>query len=124
MGIYAADFRQLYEQFQRFLKRYGDDLKAECYIPSTVNTLIQAEAGASQGAALGRCVVWRYVSRGSSAGGTEYWPVWLRGEPIPEGCGDDRASIALLLLRMRSRWMGSLRARSVTAAGIFTIRTA
>jgi NDP-sugar pyrophosphorylase family protein len=35
-------FPQLYEHFQRFLKRYNDDLNAECYIPSTVNSLIQA----------------------------------------------------------------------------------
>lgn len=41
-GFTPQIFGQLYEQFQRFLKRYGDDLKAECYIPSTVNTLIQA----------------------------------------------------------------------------------
>jgi hypothetical protein len=41
-GFTPQIFGQLYEQFQRFLKRYGDDLKAECYIPSTINTLIQA----------------------------------------------------------------------------------
>jgi len=41
-GFTPHVFSHLYEQFQRFLKRYGDDLKAECYIPSTVNTLIQA----------------------------------------------------------------------------------
>jgi dTDP-glucose pyrophosphorylase len=41
-GFTPQIFGQLYEQFQRFLKRYGDDLKAECYIPSTVNTLIQS----------------------------------------------------------------------------------
>ena len=41
-GFTPQIFGQLYEQFQRFLKRYGNDLKAECYIPSTVNTLIQA----------------------------------------------------------------------------------
>lgn len=35
-------FGHLYEQFQRFLKRYGDDSNAECYIPSTINSLIQA----------------------------------------------------------------------------------
>ena len=39
-GFTPQIFGQLYEQFQRFLKRYGDDLKAECYIPSTVNSLI------------------------------------------------------------------------------------
>ena len=41
-GFTPQIFGQLYEQFQRFLKRYGNDLKAECYIPSTVNTLIQS----------------------------------------------------------------------------------
>ena len=41
-GFTPQIFSQLYEQFQRFLKRYGNDLKAECYIPSTVNTLIQS----------------------------------------------------------------------------------
>ena len=39
-GFTPQIFGHLYEQFQRFLKRYGDDLKAECYIPSTVNSLI------------------------------------------------------------------------------------
>ena len=42
-GFTPQIFGQLYEHFQRFLKRYGSDLKAECYIPSTVNSLIQAE---------------------------------------------------------------------------------
>jgi len=41
-GFTPQIFPQLYEQFQRFLKRYGDDLKAECYLPSSVNTLILA----------------------------------------------------------------------------------
>lgn len=41
-GFTPQIFGHLYEHFQRFLKRNGDDLKAECYIPSTVNTLIQA----------------------------------------------------------------------------------
>jgi hypothetical protein len=41
-GFTPQIFPQLYDHFQRFLKRYGDDLKAECYIPSSVNTLIQA----------------------------------------------------------------------------------
>jgi UTP-glucose-1-phosphate uridylyltransferase len=44
-GFTPQIFGQLHEQFQRFLKRYGEDLKAECYIPSTVNTLIQAGLG-------------------------------------------------------------------------------
>jgi len=43
-GFTPQIFGQLHEQFQRFLKRYGEDLKAECYIPSTVNTLINAGA--------------------------------------------------------------------------------
>jgi hypothetical protein len=42
-GFTPQIFGQLHEHFQRFLKRYGTDLKAECYIPSTVNSLIQAE---------------------------------------------------------------------------------
>jgi len=42
-GFTPQIFGQLHEQFQRFLKRYGDDLKAECYIPSTLNTLIHAQ---------------------------------------------------------------------------------
>ena len=42
-GFTPQIFGQLYEHFQRFLKRYGNDLKAECYIPSTVNSLVQAE---------------------------------------------------------------------------------
>jgi NDP-sugar pyrophosphorylase family protein len=42
-GFAPQIFPQLYEHFQFFLKRYGDDLKAECYIPSSVNTLIQAK---------------------------------------------------------------------------------
>jgi dTDP-glucose pyrophosphorylase len=41
-GFAPQIFPQLYEHFQRFLKRYGDDLKAECYIPSSVNSLVQA----------------------------------------------------------------------------------
>jgi len=42
-GFTPQIFPQLYEQFQRFLKRYGNDPKAECYLPSSVNTLIQTE---------------------------------------------------------------------------------
>lgn len=41
-GFTPQIFGQLHEHFQRFLKRYGEDLKAECYIPATVNALIQA----------------------------------------------------------------------------------
>ncbi len=44
-GFTPQVFGQLHEQFQWFLKRHGDDLKAECYIPSTINTLIQAGLG-------------------------------------------------------------------------------
>lgn len=44
-GFTPQIFGQLHDQFQRFLKRYGNDLKAECYIPSTINTLIQAGLG-------------------------------------------------------------------------------
>ena len=41
-GFTPAVFPQLYERFQRFLKQHGSDLKAECYLPSSVNDLIQA----------------------------------------------------------------------------------
>lgn len=41
-GFTPQIFGQLHDQFQRFLKRYGDDQKAECYLPSTVNTLIRS----------------------------------------------------------------------------------
>ncbi|MGA9584999.1 MAG: sugar phosphate nucleotidyltransferase [Terracidiphilus sp.] len=40
-GFLPQVFPQLSEHFQRFLKRYENDPKAECYIPSSVNTLIQ-----------------------------------------------------------------------------------
>ena len=40
-GFTPSVFGQLYEHFQRFLNRYQDDAKAECYLPSTVNALIQ-----------------------------------------------------------------------------------
>jgi nucleotidyltransferase-like protein len=39
-GFMPGVFAQLDEEFRRFLKRCGDDLKAECYIPTSVNTLI------------------------------------------------------------------------------------
>lgn len=39
-GFTPQILSQLYEQFQRFLQRCGNDVNAECYIPSTVNTLI------------------------------------------------------------------------------------
>ena len=40
-GFTPQVFGQLYEHFERFLKRYGDDTTAECYLPGTVNSLIQ-----------------------------------------------------------------------------------
>lgn len=39
-GFRPQIFPHLSELFERFLKRYGDDLNAECYIPDTVNSLI------------------------------------------------------------------------------------
>jgi hypothetical protein len=42
-GFTPRVFGQLYKQFELFLKRCGADSKAECYLPSTVNSLIQAE---------------------------------------------------------------------------------
>lgn len=42
-GFTPKVFGQLYESFQTFLKQYRDDLHAECYISSTLNTLIQTE---------------------------------------------------------------------------------
>lgn len=42
-GFTPQVFGIMYEHFQRFLTRYADDAKAECYIPSTINALIQAE---------------------------------------------------------------------------------
>jgi NDP-sugar pyrophosphorylase family protein len=41
-GFTPQIFPQLNDDFRGFLKKYGDDLKAECYLPSSVNTLIQA----------------------------------------------------------------------------------
>jgi NDP-sugar pyrophosphorylase family protein len=41
-GFTPQIFPQLYEHFRRFLKQYGNDPNAECYIPSSVNALIQA----------------------------------------------------------------------------------
>ena len=40
-GFTPRIFPQLYGYFMRFLKSYGEDLNAECYIPATVNSLIQ-----------------------------------------------------------------------------------
>ena len=41
-GFTPQVFGQLREHFQKFLELNGSDLKAECYIPSTVNELILA----------------------------------------------------------------------------------
>jgi NDP-sugar pyrophosphorylase family protein len=41
-GFTPQIFGQLHEEFQKFIKQRGNDLKAECYLPNTVNTLIQA----------------------------------------------------------------------------------
>lgn len=41
-GFMPQIFPHLHEHFQHFLKQYGDDLKAECYVPSTINSLIKA----------------------------------------------------------------------------------
>ena len=55
-GFTPAVFPQLYEHFQRFLKRCGGDLNAECYLPSSVNTLIQA--GQARVKVLRSCDAW------------------------------------------------------------------
>lgn len=39
-GFTPQIFEQLQGQFEGFLKEYGADLKAECYIPNTVNDLV------------------------------------------------------------------------------------
>ncbi len=39
-GFTPRIFGQLFEHFKKFLKQHGDDLKAECFIPSTVNELV------------------------------------------------------------------------------------
>jgi len=41
-GFTPQVFGQLQEQFERFLRDNGADLKAECYIPNTVNNLVRA----------------------------------------------------------------------------------
>lgn len=41
-GFGPQIFDHLHEHFHTFLKRFGSDPKAECYIPSTVNELIHA----------------------------------------------------------------------------------
>ena len=42
-GFTPHIFPLLYEHFQRFLKENAHDLNAECYIPTTINSLIKAE---------------------------------------------------------------------------------
>ena len=41
-GFTPRVFAQLKEQFEQFLRQSGSDLKKECYIPSTVNEMLQA----------------------------------------------------------------------------------
>ena len=41
-GFTPKVFDQLYARFRKFLEVSGGDLKAECYIPTTMNELIQA----------------------------------------------------------------------------------
>ena len=40
-GFTPAVFGQLREHFERFLEKQGGDLKTECYLPNTVNALIE-----------------------------------------------------------------------------------
>jgi len=44
-GFTPRIYGQLHEHFDKFLKANGTDLKKECYIPSTVNDIIQAGEG-------------------------------------------------------------------------------
>jgi NDP-sugar pyrophosphorylase family protein len=55
-GFTPTVFPQLCEHFERFLKRYGGDLKAECYLPSSVNTLIHS--GQARVKVLRSCDAW------------------------------------------------------------------
>lgn len=41
-GFTPKVFDQLFARFRKFLERSGSDLKSECYIPTTMNELIQA----------------------------------------------------------------------------------
>jgi dTDP-glucose pyrophosphorylase len=41
-GFTPGVFPQLHDAFRQFLKRYGADLNAECYLPDSVNTLVNA----------------------------------------------------------------------------------
>ena len=43
-GFTPALFPQLRERFDEFLRRSGQELKSECYIPTTVNELVAAGA--------------------------------------------------------------------------------
>jgi NDP-sugar pyrophosphorylase family protein len=42
-GFTPAIFPQLTRHFEGFLKQHGGDLKAECYLPSSVNALIETD---------------------------------------------------------------------------------
>src|SRR6185437_1941621 len=55
-GFTPTVFPQLCEHFERFLKRYSGDLKAECYLPSSVNTLIHS--GHARVKVLRSCDAW------------------------------------------------------------------
>ncbi len=55
-GFTSTVFPQLCEHFERFLKRYGGDLKAECYLPSSVDTLIHS--GQARVKVLRSCDAW------------------------------------------------------------------
>jgi hypothetical protein len=43
-GFTPALFAQLRARFESFLQKSGNELKSECYIPSTVNELVNASA--------------------------------------------------------------------------------
>ena len=52
-GFSPAIFRQLREQFERFLETQGGDVKSECYLPNTVNALIGPGQAGDPGRACG-----------------------------------------------------------------------
>lgn len=41
-GFTPQIFGHLFEHFKKFLKHHGEDLKSECYIPTTISELVQA----------------------------------------------------------------------------------
>lgn len=41
-GFHPNIFADLQQQFEQFLERNGSDLRSECYLPSSINTLIQS----------------------------------------------------------------------------------